>query len=39
MQNTFDDHKSEIRHLFLLEQLSISVIQEIMRKKYSFNAS
>ncbi|QSZ32231.1 hypothetical protein DSL72_001804 [Monilinia vaccinii-corymbosi] len=39
MQNTFEDHKIEIRHLFLSEHLTISAIQEIMEKKYSFNAS
>ncbi|KAB8298853.1 hypothetical protein EYC80_001014 [Monilinia laxa] len=39
MQNTFEHHKIEIRHLFLSEHLTVSAIQEIMRKKYSFNAS
>ncbi|KAI9640359.1 hypothetical protein NHQ30_011104 [Ciborinia camelliae] len=39
MQNTFEDHKTEIRHLFFSEHLTMSAIQEIMRKKYGFSAS
>ncbi|ESZ91834.1 hypothetical protein SBOR_7786 [Sclerotinia borealis F-4128] len=39
MQNPFEDHKTEIRYLFLSEHLTMSAIQEIMRKKYGFSAS
>ncbi|TEY81036.1 hypothetical protein BOTCAL_0035g00310 [Botryotinia calthae] len=39
MQNTFEHHKTEIKHLFFSEHLTMSAIQEIMRKKYDFNAS
>ncbi|PQE10502.1 hypothetical protein CJF30_00010472 [Rutstroemia sp. NJR-2017a BBW] len=39
MQPTFESHKGEIRQLFLSDRLTISTIQEIMRKKYNFNAS
>ncbi|KAF7956047.1 hypothetical protein EAE96_004968 [Botrytis aclada] len=39
MQNTFEHHKTEIKHLFFSEHLTMSAIQEIMRKKYDFSAS
>lgn len=38
MQPTFESHKGEIRQLFLSDRLAISTIQEIMRKKYNFDA-
>ncbi|APA08761.1 predicted protein [Sclerotinia sclerotiorum 1980 UF-70] len=39
MQNTFEHYKTEIRRLFFSEHLTISAIQEIMRKKYGFSES